>query len=323
MQLAPICLFVYNRLDETKITVEALKANFLAAESKLFIFSDGYKNVETRSKVEEVRAYIKTITGFKEITLIECAVNKGLASSIIEGVTKIVNTHGTVIVLEDDLVTTPNFLNFMNQSLQFYKNNTSIQSISGFSMKIKNKLKDSDVFFHQRTHSWGWATWENRWDKNIFDSIYITDTIACEPNILKKFNKQCGNDISEMLLNSLSGKNNSWYVRWVFDHFITKRLTVYPFLSKVYNIGFSDNGTHCKGIDVFKTEIDELHLKKFFFLEQFENQLIDNDFLEYFRKSYKLKFRLKLLLTQSGRIEVYRDAKNKFFFNKFLNLGKI
>jgi hypothetical protein len=311
MQLAPICLFVYNRLDETKITVEALKANFLAAESKLFIFSDGFKNAETQSKVEEVRAYIKTITGFKEITLIECAVNKGLASSIIAGVTKIVNTHGTVIVLEDDLVTTPNFLDFMNQSLQFYENNTSIQSISGFSMKIKNKLKDSDVFFHQRTHSWGWATWGNRWDKNIFDPIYIKDTIASKPNILKNFNKQCGNDISEMLLNSLSGKNNSWYVRWVFDHFITKRLTVYPFLSKVYNIGFSDNGTHCKGIDVFKTEIDQLHLKKFLFLEQFENQLINNDFLEYFRKSYKLKFRLKLLLTQSGRIEVYRDVKNK------------
>ncbi|WP_269686700.1 glycosyltransferase [Flavobacterium lacustre] len=311
MQLAPICLFVYNRLDETKITVEALKANFLAAESKLFIFSDGFKNAETQSKVEEVRAYIKTITGFKEITLIESAVNKGLASSIIEGVTKIVNTHGTVIVLEDDLVTTPNFLDFMNQSLQFYESNTSIQSISGFSMKIKNKLKDSDVFFHQRTHSWGWATWGNRWDKNIFYPIYITDTIASKPNILKNFNKQCGNDISEMLLNSLSGKNNSWYVRWVFDHFITKRLTVYPFLSKVYNIGFSDNGTHCKGIDVFKTEIDQLHLKKFLFLEQFENQLINNDFLEYFRKSYKLKFRLKLLLTQSGRIEVYRDVKNK------------
>lgn len=313
MQLAPICLFVYNRLDETKITVEALKANFLAAESKLFIFSDGFKNAETQSKVEEVRAYIKTITGFKEITLIECAVNKGLASSIIEGVTKIVNTHGTVIVLEDDLVTTPNFLDFMNQSLQFYENNTSIQSISGFSMKIKNKLKDSDVFFHQRTHSWGWATWGNRWDKNIFDPIYITDTIANKPNILKNFNRQCGDDISEMLLNSLSGKNNSWYVRWVFDHFITKRLTVYPFLSKVYNIGFSDAATHCNGVNVFDSIIDSEHQTTFFFLEIIENEVFQNEFLKYFSKFYKLKFRLNLLFTSSGRKTLGNEIKNKFF----------
>ena len=311
MNLAPICLFTYNRLIETKQTLEALQKNFLASQSELFVFSDGWKSEADKVKVIEVRNYIKTISSFNKITIIESNLNKGLANSIINGVTQIIQKHGKVIVLEDDLVTTPNFLDFMNQSLQFYKNDTSIQSISGFSMKIKNKLKDSDVFFHQRTHSWGWATWENRWDKNIFDLIYITDIIDSKSNILKNFNKQCGNDISEMLLSSISGKNNSWYVRWVFDHFITKRLTVYPFLSKVYNIGFSDNGTHCKGIDVFKTEIDKFHLKKFLFLDQFENQLINDDFLEYFRKSYKLKFRLKLLLTQSGRIEVYRDVKNK------------
>ena len=313
MQLAPICLFVYNRLDETKITVEALKANFLAAESKLFIFSDGFKNAETQSKVEEVRAYIKTITGFKEITLIECAVNKGLASSIIAGVTKIVNTHGTVIVLEDDLVTTPNFLDFMNQSLQFYENNTSIQSISGFSLKIKNPLKESDVFFNSRAFSWGWATWENRWDENIFDLNYITDTIASKPNILKNFNKQCGNDISEMLLNSISGKNNSWYVRWAFDHFITKRLTVYPFLSKVYNICFSDAATHCNGVNVFDSIIDSEYQRTFFFLENIENKVFQNEFLKYFSKYYKLKFRLNLLLTSSGRKSVGNEIKNKFF----------
>lgn len=313
MQLAPICLFVYNRLDETKITIEALKANFLAAESKLYIFSDGFKNVETQSKVEDVRAYVKTITGFKEITIIESAVNKGLASSIIEGVTKIVSTHQTVIVLEDDLVTTPNFLDFMNHSLQFYKNNASIQSISGFSLKIKNPSKESDVFFNSRAFSWGWATWENRWDENIFDQNYITNTISCNSNILKKFSKQCGDDISEMLLNSISGKNNSWYVRWAFDHFITKRRTVYPFLSKVYNIGFSDAATHCNGVNVFDSIIDSEYKRTFFFLEIIENEVFENEFLKYFSKFYKLKFRLNLLFTSSGRKSVTNEIKKIFF----------
>ena len=135
-KLAPICLFTYSRLEETKRTIEALKKNFLAPKSELFIFSDGPKNHETKDKVKAVRDFIKTIDGFKKITIFESKTNEGLAKSIINGVTKVVNEYGKVIVLEDDLLTTPNFLDFMNQALLFFELNLSIYSINGYSLAL-------------------------------------------------------------------------------------------------------------------------------------------------------------------------------------------
>ena len=114
--LAPICLFTYNRLEETKQTVEALKNNFLAKQSELFIFSDGPKYIDNTLEVDSVRAFVKTISGFKKITINESIKNMGLASSIINGVSKVIKTYDSVIVLEDDLITSANFLNCKNQA---------------------------------------------------------------------------------------------------------------------------------------------------------------------------------------------------------------
>ena len=115
--LAPIVLFVYNRPDHTRQTVEALQKNELAIDSELFIYSDATKNENAEQKVNEVREYIKNINGFKKVTIVEREKNWGLANSIIDGVTKIVNEYGKIIVLEDDLVTSPYFLKFMNWAL--------------------------------------------------------------------------------------------------------------------------------------------------------------------------------------------------------------
>ena len=111
MTLAPIVLFVYNRLWHTQQTVEALKKNKLADQSKLYVYSDGAKNEGTKIEVQKVREYIKTINGFSEVEIIEREHNYGLANSIIDGVTKVVKNHGKIIVLEDDLVSGPFFFN--------------------------------------------------------------------------------------------------------------------------------------------------------------------------------------------------------------------
>ena len=129
---APIVLFVYNRPWHTQQTVEALQKNKLASESELFIYSDDAKNDDARVSVDEVRKYIDNITGFKKITVIKRDKNWGLASSIIDGVTKIVNKYGRIIVLEDDLVTSPYFLKFMNDSLEVYEKRNDVFSVTGF-----------------------------------------------------------------------------------------------------------------------------------------------------------------------------------------------
>lgn len=134
--LAPIVLFTYKRLNTLKQTIESLQQNYLATESDLYIFSDAAKGIEDKESVDSVRNYIKTIKGFKSVTITESEVNKGLATSIIEGVSQILKTHETVIVLEDDLVSTNNFLDFMNESLTKYEDETAIFSISGFSFNL-------------------------------------------------------------------------------------------------------------------------------------------------------------------------------------------
>lgn len=164
--LAPIVLFTYKRLNTLKQTIESLQQNYLATESDLYIFSDAAKGIEDKESVDSVRNYIKTIKGFKSVTITESEVNKGLATSIIEGVSQILKTHETVIVLEDDLVSTNNFLDFMNESLTKYEDETAIFSISGFSFNLNLEKKYFyDVYFLNRGWSWGWATWRDRWEK--------------------------------------------------------------------------------------------------------------------------------------------------------------
>ena len=160
--LAPIVLFVYNRPWHTKQTVEALQKNELSSESELFIYSDASKNKEAEEKVQEVREYIRTIDGFKKVTIIEREKNWGLANSIIDGVTKVVNEYGKIIVLEDDLVTSPYFLKFMNESLEFYKNEKKVWHISGWNYPIFKEQK-CGTFLWKKMNCWGWSTWKDRW----------------------------------------------------------------------------------------------------------------------------------------------------------------
>ena len=165
MRLAPICLFTYNRLQATKQTIASLQQNYLAMESELIIYSDGPANQAAVAKVEQVRSYLKTVDGFKKITLINSQNNKGLAASVIGGVSRVLEEFDSVIVLEDDLVTAPNFLDFMNQAIQFYKNDERILSISGYTLDLPSLPGKRDFYFGYRASSWGWATWKDRWEK--------------------------------------------------------------------------------------------------------------------------------------------------------------
>jgi hypothetical protein len=242
--LAPICLFVYKRLSETRQTVESLQENFLAGESELFIFSDGYKNENDIDKVNQVREYIKTISGLKKITIFESPTNNGLANSIIAGVTQIIERYGKVIVLEDDLILSVNFLVYMNHALNFYKREEKIFSISGYSDRVNVEKKYKyDIYFLERSHSWGWATWKNRWE-TIDWEIKDFAKFRASKQQQKAFNKY-GSELSDMLKFAKEGKVNSWFIRFVYNQFRQNRLTVYPLLSKVYNNGFHNDATHC------------------------------------------------------------------------------
>jgi hypothetical protein len=240
---APILLFAYRRLDTLRQTVASLQQNSLAPESLLFIFSDQGRTETEKAQVEQVRAYLKTITGFKKIQIFESDSNKGLANSIISGTTRIINEYGRVIVLEDDLLLTPNFLSFMNTALDKYVNNPEVYSISGFMFDISHTTNYSyDVFFTRRHCSWGWAMWKDRWNEIDWE---VTDFAEFNKSVsLKREFDRIGSDLSSSLIRQMEGKINSWAIRCNYHQFKKQTYTVYPLKSKVVNIGFGNEATH-------------------------------------------------------------------------------
>ena len=233
-------------MDTLKKTVDALKENYLAIDSELFIFSDAAKDEMDVFSINEVREYIKNIRGFRKISIYESKKNKGLANSIIEGVSNVLKNYDSVIVLEDDLVSSRNFLNYMNDSLNRFQNESSVFSISGFSfdLKLKDKI-ESDSYFLNRGWSWGWATWKDRWEEIDWD-VKDYNTFIQSKVERKKFAKG-GTDLNSMLDNQMAGKLDSWAIRWFYSQFKLNGLTLYPVKSKIYNIGFGINATHTTG----------------------------------------------------------------------------
>ena len=146
---APIALFVFNRPWHTRQTVEALRNNEGASESELFVFCDGPRTERDDLPVDEVRQYVRTITGFKKITVVERDNNLGLARSIVSGVTEIVNTFGCIIVIEDDSVTSRFFLKFMNEALLQYKNAQRVMHVSGYMYPVKRPGSLPGSFFYR------------------------------------------------------------------------------------------------------------------------------------------------------------------------------
>lgn len=301
--LAPILLFTYKRLDTLKKTVEALKQNYLADRSDLYIFSDAAKTANDEAIIFEIRRFLKTITGFKSVIIFENVENKGLAKSIIDGVSKIISVQKKVIVLEDDLITTPNFLNFMNTALIQYEKEGDVFSISGYSFNLgdNSKVKE-DAYFLNRGWSWGWATWSSRWDFVDWD---VTDYKGFINDKIKQRDfAKGGSDLNSMLHKQMQGRLDSWAIRWFYHQFNIKGLTLYPVFSKIYNIGFDNVATHTTGSGKrYLPKLDVVHSVKF--------QLPKITMVSYI---YQKRFQDKMGIL--SRIKSKIDNIIKQFFNK-------
>ena len=254
VNLAPVVLFVYNRPWHTQQTVETLLKNELASESEFFVFCDGAKDnatFEDKQNIMEVRNYIRSIKEirgcFKSVTIYESNNNKGLADSIISGVTEIINRYGKIIILEDDIVTSSSFLKFMNDSLNYYEEYENVYSVSGYNLPlsltpISNNYKE-DVFFLYRSHAWGWGTWKRAWS-GIDWTIKDYKLFKIDNKRVKEF-YNIGYDLPNMLKMQMEKKIDSWAVRFAYHHFKNKALCLYPVISFVDNIGLDGTGVHC------------------------------------------------------------------------------
>lgn len=239
---APIVLFTFNRPDHTKRTVEALLKNDFAEKSELFIFCDGPRNDLDKIKTDEVRNYLDSVSGFKKIVVRKRDYNLGLAESIIEGVTELVNKYGKVIVLEDDLVTSRYFLKYMNDGLEIYSSNEKVASIVGWipDVKVSNR---PETFFLKGTDCWGWATWDRAWKYFEPDANKLL-LLLKERGLEKEFN--CGGSLNctGILEDHIAGKCSSWAMRWDASLFIKEMYSLFPGVSMVDNIGLDGSGRH-------------------------------------------------------------------------------
>lgn len=244
MNLAPIVLFVYNRPWHTEQTLNALMQNEWADQSILYIYSDGQKEnagKEEEEKIQEVRELIRSKEWCKEVHIIESERNKGLADSIIHGVTEVVNKYGKIIVLEDDIVTSKGFLKYMNDALALYQEEDRVMHISGYMYPHNSDLPET--FFFNVPLCWGWATWKRAWKYLNEDSIDIYRKIE-EINAWDLFDRFGGEYLSYQLKANIAGLLNTWFIKWYGSVFLFKGFTLFPGKSFVQNIGFDSSGTH-------------------------------------------------------------------------------
>ncbi len=262
MNLAPVVVFAFNRPDLLKNTLASLKANVLFDQTDLFIFIDGPKTGSDSLKIEQVKQIIEDLNGCKSKKVYVSEQNKGLANSVISGVTTVFNRYNKVIVVEDDLHLSPSFLTFMNQMLDRYEKEDKVFQVTGFGVKIKPPRNYSyDTYFHTRAQSWTWGTWRDRWesiDWNVADYGSLCKDKAKQ----KSFNKG-GSDLFKMLRNYMEGRNNSWYIRFTYAMFEQGKFSLAPIRSLAINNGFIKESTHCNAYNRYKTDFLN-HYQAFF-----------------------------------------------------------
>ncbi|ASV06221.1 glycosyltransferase family A protein [Leptospira interrogans] len=311
MSLAPIALFVYNRPEHTKRTIDSLSNNDYAEQSELFVFCDGPKPNTNMDRIREVRSIVKQATGFKKVIVYEKENNVGLAKSIISGVTELVTKHGKIIVLEDDMITSKYFLTYLNHGLEYYENLNQVVSIHAY--RLPFTAKTPETYFLRGADCWGWATWKRGWDLFEVDGQKLLDKLISE-KLIYQFDMQGSYPYTQMLKDQIAGKNDSWAIRWYASTFLQNKLTLYPARSLVFNIGLDASGTHCEVTNEYDVDLSSIPIR-IETIQIEENVYIRNLYRDYFRKLSQSDLRTRIFgrlkqLLERIKTRIWPDKSN-------------
>lgn len=270
MNHAPILLFAYNRPTHLRNTLDALKRNPGASDSQLFVYSDAARTADDQEAVDEVRRMLRNVDGFKTVEVVERKENWGLARNVIDGVGTIVERFDRVIVLEDDLVTAPGFLAFMNNALETYKDEPRVGHIQACDFTKDASLPDT--FLIKWTGSWGWATWKRAWAHFNPDGKALLKELE-DRKLTYRFDFNGRYGYTRMLRRQIEGKNNSWAIRWNASLFLADILSLNVGRSLVQNEGFDGSGTNCGGGGLYASDLymGELPVEKITPIEENES----------------------------------------------------
>jgi glycosyltransferase involved in cell wall biosynthesis len=321
--LAPIALFVYKRAKHTKATLDALAKNNLAVESDLFVFSDGPKGDWDAFAVEQTRKVIRAAKGFKSVTLLERPGNMGLARSVIGGVSELLKKFECVIVLEDDLLTSENFLTYMNDALLQYRDDPKAFSVTGhtFPGDVLNIPGDYpyDTYAGYRCSSWSWGTWTDRWQRIDWGMDYFP-ALSRDPARQAEFNAG-GQDLMPMLTLQHEKKIDSWAIRFSYAHHTNDCRCIYPIKTLVRNIGLDNSGTHSRMDRRFlHSRLDDAWLpSRFVPADSVEARITDNFYAVFKPPFYTPK---DVALRKLKRVSELLGCKFRSFVNSHIHPDK-
>ncbi|MDX2304267.1 MAG: glycosyltransferase family A protein [Microscillaceae bacterium] len=308
--LAPLALFVYNRPQHTRMTLESLKENYLADQTHLYIFADGHKqatNTEEILKIREVREIIRAEAWCGIVDIFEFADNQGLAQNIVQGINYVLGFHDKIIVLEDDLLLSKGFLRYMNEALDVYQEEERVMHISGYKFPVgSNSLK---LFFFNVPSSWGWATWKRAWKAYESDPNTLYDALKCHHK-LRTFDLEGSRFFLNHLKANMTLQINTWAIKWYAVICLKEGFCLYPGTSLVQNIGFDQSGTHCSSSQVYT--VDQL-------AESIPVEKIPLKEHTVFRKKMKLFYRYEGILLKH-QLRYYHNLMKAFLY-KFIPLG--
>jgi len=291
--LNPIAILCFKRFDLLKKLLNSLKKNKECKKSIVFFFLDNGKNKLEKESVQKVRKLISDCNFFKEKKIILRKNNYGLKRNILSGINYVFSRHNKIIVLEDDLEVSKNFLKTINILLKKYKNHKSINTVCGYSfIKSKDKEINQNFFLMKRPSSWGWATWKHKW-------VEINNSKICKYSKAEEY----GNDLSIMAIKTKKKILDSWAYNWTMKHIYQKKFCIYPKFSMIKNNGFDSNATN----NVFRN-------KKFF------SKIYNKNFRNYFyqEENDKIKYLSKLNYNMNVIIFIFKF----FYFNLFYEKSK-
>lgn len=276
---APIVVTVYDRLDHLKRCIESLKRNKYASQSIIYIVSDAPYVAEHTKKINEVRSYIKTITGFKNVYHIFHEKNMGGHKSITFTLRKILEKYDSFISLEDDIVVSEDFLQYMNDALLYYREDKNIFSICGFKAPFElPKGYKEDVFFYPCNSPWGIATWKDRWEAVNHDYFDRYSELKKDLKMYKQF-CSIGFYIKGILQADSRKEIVADDLRVYYHMFRNEMCSVFPVVSKTQNWGFDGTGEHCGNKKVWwvKPELDIRNIStKFIPFSGYDEELLNN-----------------------------------------------
>jgi hypothetical protein len=278
---APIALFAYQRPDHTKQVLDSLLRNAEAPETDLIVFVDGPRQETYRPLTEAVGQVFEGLSGFKSVTVNRSPINLGLSNSITQGVTAVVEQFGKVVVVEDDIVVSRYFLEYMNTGLELYQRDENVASIHGYRYPVSKSLPAT--YFLRGADCWGWATWARAWAAYQSNGAELLASLLSSGEV-SDFDFAGSAGYTRMLQGQIEGKNDSWAVRWYASAFLSGMLTLYPGESLVRNIGMDGSGEHCGKSEAFDSNLsdDPVQLLRIEVAESPDARAL---FTEYFRSS--------------------------------------